>query len=214
LPVYWKKEEEDFRIDIWKSEEDVPTLTDMAALSSVEKSRLDSFQSDHRKKEWLCARTMLRKMLPSSEENIAITYDEYGKPHLSSKNFHISISHSGEYVALIISKKYSAGIDIERIRSGKIESIAHRFLSPQEKSIMPADDPLRFYYMVWSAKETLYKIDGKRGLEFKKHIFTEPKSTEDVGEFNAWIRKNDFEKKFLVHYEFIGDLLLAYSLST
>src|SRR5205823_6644372 len=119
----------------------------------------------------------------------SIIYDEHGKPHLENSTTKISVSHTKEFVALLISETNDAGIDIEKIHH-RIEKIAPKFLSEEEKTRTPSWHQLRYYHIIWGAKEVLFKIHGRGELLFKEHLFTEPFTIEEKGSFYAWIKKD------------------------
>jgi 4'-phosphopantetheinyl transferase EntD len=101
-----------------------------------------------------------------------VYYDEFGKPHLKDGKY-ISITHSFIYSAVIISDTNVVGIDIEKQRD-KIVKIAQKFTFIEEyKTIANHDALVRKLTIVWGAKESLYKIYGKKKLLFKDHIYIE-----------------------------------------
>ncbi|MBQ0741343.1 4'-phosphopantetheinyl transferase superfamily protein, partial [Aquimarina celericrescens] len=78
---------------------------------------------------------------------------------------HISITHSFEFTGVIVSDK-KVGIDIEKQRE-KIKLIAPKFTPIEEyKALGDGEDLIRKLTIVWGAKESLYKLYGKRGLLF------------------------------------------------
>jgi len=101
-----------------------------------------------------------------------LIYDEFGKPHLKNGT-HISISHSFTFTAIIVSDELHVGIDIEKQRE-KILKIAHKFTPFEEyKTIANVDALISKLTIVWGAKESLYKIYGKKKLLFLHHIYIE-----------------------------------------
>ena len=209
MPLFWKKQEELFKITIWKAEEDVNELLAQCVLSDAERQQIDSFQSNYRKKEWLCTRIMLQQADMNLVSNTAIIYDDFGKPHLQNSSLKISVSHSKEFVALMIAETSHAGLDIEKLHP-KIERTAQKFLSETEKERIPPANHLQYYHTLWGAKEVLYKIYGKGGLFFKEHLLTEPFTLQQKGILQAGIRKDDFHQLFNIHYEFVSDFVLTY----
>ncbi|WMJ80657.1 hypothetical protein RBU49_17930 [Clostridium sp. MB40-C1] len=73
-------------------------------------------------------RIQLIKHFNIRNENICFNKNIYGKPYVEKiKNFHFNISHSGEYVAVAISKQ-KVGIDIEKVKNIDYFDIAKNFL--------------------------------------------------------------------------------------
>jgi len=112
-----------------------------------------------------------------------LIYDEFGKPHLKDGKF-ISITHSFTFSGIIIADEFPVGIDIEKQRE-KIKLIAHKF-TPIESYTEKGVELIQKLTVVWGAKESLYKIFGKKKLRFLEHIFikdfklTEGKTTGEI----------------------------------
>jgi 4'-phosphopantetheinyl transferase len=146
MPVIYHKEEKNFRIGIWKMDEEVEDLLNAGMLSEKDLARVTAFKSIARMKEWICTRLLLRELLP--EQNASIVYDENGKPFLHDSSAHISVSHTKEFVGVIISEKYSVGIDLELIHP-RIEKIVPRFVSDDEMNFVDKKKPLEYYFLIW-----------------------------------------------------------------
>ncbi len=102
---------------------------------------------------------------------VFISYNSNGKPELSQKEStislpNISISHSHNYYAIIIHKKY-AGIDIEKQRE-QLHKIKNRFLHPEELQVIGAS--LSDLCKAWTIKEAVYKTIGKENISLKDNI--------------------------------------------
>ena len=79
-----------------------------------------------RQKEWVCSRLLLKQLTPNSN----IIYNEYGAPTLSEGSA-VSISHSHEYCAILVSKQ-TAAIDLELINT-KAHQIKAQFITKEEE---------------------------------------------------------------------------------
>lgn len=90
-----------------------------------------------------------------------------GKPFIRGLGKEISISHTQEYAAAIISKSEKCGIDIEQIHP-RVTKIASRFLHSSE--LKWADESVEVLNLFWSAKETVYKWHGMGSLSFQNQI--------------------------------------------
>lgn len=120
--------------------------------------------------------------------------DENGKPHLKDQpQVNISLSHSHPLVGMVVNWKSSAGIDIER-PSAKQEKIAPKFLNAQEQEWCKGH--LDRFSIFWSAKEVLYKIYGKRGLQFNEHL--ELKAADQAGTLIGKIRFRDTKEDYTI----------------
>lgn len=170
------------KVLIWKIEESTSELQDRITLSENSATRLYSMKSELHQKGFLSIRHLLKKVGYTDADLI---YDAFGKPHLKDGRF-ISITHSFIFTAIIISKNAPVGIDIEKQRD-KILKIAHKFTPIQEyNTIANADALISKLTIVWGAKESLYKIYGKKKLLFLHHIyiedfkFTDQKTTGEI----------------------------------
>jgi 4'-phosphopantetheinyl transferase len=170
------------KVLIWKIEESTSELQDRITLSENSATRLYSMKSELHQKGFLSIRHLLKKVGYTDADLI---YDAFGKPHLKDGRF-ISITHSFIFTAIIISKNAPVGIDIEKQRD-KILKIAHKFTPIQEyNTIANADALISKLTIVWGAKESLYKIYGKKKLLFLHHIyiedfkFTDEKTTGEI----------------------------------
>jgi 4'-phosphopantetheinyl transferase len=216
MPLIFDRKEADFLFGIWRMDEEPDELLKSGVLSGRDVERVHSFQSIARKKEWICTRMLLSEMMPG--QNLSIDYDDTGKPHLrNSKSdkevfkFHISVSHTKNYVAVIVSEKYPVAIDIELIHL-RIEKLVHKFVSDAELRFIPSENKLQHYFLIWSAKECLYKMYGRKELLFKEHLHVQPFRFNNSGEMDAAICKNEISRQIHLDYFFEKDLLIVYAI--
>jgi phosphopantetheinyl transferase len=129
------------------------------------------------------------------------------KPFLPGEEYHFSISHCGDYAAVIVSRHQRVGIDIELVR-GKIGLIKHKFLN-EEELIMHPDADNNLLTLFWSAKEAVFKWYGKGQVDFKKHIHLNHSNY-----LNDVIISGEFlkEKKVTlnINYKFFEKMCLAW----
>ncbi len=106
--------------------------------------------------------------------DLTIKRDEYGKPHFTSFPLHFSLSHSGELAVAAISD-VPLGIDLEMHSERKIDRIAKRFFSDAQRSEIKSledDEQLERFYLTWTKKEALSKLDG-RGISALSSLSTD-----------------------------------------
>lgn len=89
-------------------------------------------------------------------------YNEKGKPELKGLPINFSISHSGNYVAIALSKD-PIGVDIQEIREIDDKLIGY-VLNDAEISLINKDNKLNSFFEIWTAKEAYLKYIGI-GLE-------------------------------------------------
>ena len=154
------------KVLIWNIEESISELSSGILLSKNSSTRMQSMKSELHQKGFLSIRYLLKEV---GYSDFDLIYDKEGKPHLKDGKF-ISISHSFIFSAIIISDDLKVGIDIEKQRE-KILKIAHKFTPIEEyKTIANSEALISKLTIVWVAKESLYKIYGKRKLLFLHHI--------------------------------------------
>jgi phosphopantetheinyl transferase len=112
---------------------------------------------------------------------------------------HISISHSFDYAAVMVSKTKKVGVDIELIKH-RIKSIKHKFLSDLELAQKQIGDNTDGLYVAWCTKEAIYKWNGTKGLEFKKHIHIKPFKLKEAGCLQALVETFEGTKELTVNY--------------
>ena len=157
------------KVLIWKIEESFDDLNTDIILTDKSQTRLDGMKSELHQRGFLSVRHLLKEFGYSDDD---LVYDEFGKPHLKDGK-HISITHSFTFSGIIISDAIPVGIDIEKQRD-KILKIAHKFTPFEEyKTIANVDALISKLTIVWGAKESLYKIYGKKKLLFLHHIYIE-----------------------------------------
>ena len=154
------------KVLIWNIEESISELSSGILLSKNSSTRMQSMKSELHQKGFLSIRYLLKEV---GYSDFDLIYDKEGKPHLKDGKF-ISISHSFIFSAIIISDDLKVGIDIEK-QLEKILKIAHKFTPIEEyKTIANSEALISKLTIVWGAKESLYKIYGKRKLLFLHHI--------------------------------------------
>ncbi|TKC12324.1 4'-phosphopantetheinyl transferase superfamily protein [Pedobacter polaris] len=196
--VFNKKIDDDSVLSVWKIEETEEELLSGLQLKQHELDVIASLSNGKRALHWLSTRLLLRTML-NTEDYIDCQMDEHGKPYLVNSDSNISLSHSYDYAAVIISKGKQVGVDIELIKM-KIKSIKHKFLSDVELAQKQIGDNTNGLYVAWCAKEAIYKWHGKKGLEFKQHIHIKPFKLKDEGALQALVELPSGTKELTVNY--------------
>lgn len=201
MPLYKRIDVNDFtKVIIWKIEESIEELSKDIVLSESRQNRVNSMNSLVHQKGFYSVRHLLKEF---GYSDLDLDYDEFGKPHLKDGKF-ISITHSFNFSAIIISDKTPVGIDIEMQRD-KIVRIAHKFTPIEEyKTIANHDALVSKLTIVWGAKESLYKIYGKKKLLFLQHIYIEDFKFADA-QTTGNVRYEDHKSHHTVYFlEFEG----------
>ncbi len=210
MPLFSIKdlEQGNTKLGVWKITESANKLLPLLTLQKEEIETYDRFSNENRKKQWIASRLILAELF--KDNKISITYKDNGKPHLSCGERNISISHTAEFVAVIVSSNAQLGIDIEKIQP-RILRVRHKFVSEAEsKFIDESSSLLEQLYVIWSAKETLYKLHGIGNLDFRTNLNIEPFSFQGNGCAYAQISTHKSTTKYKLKYEQIEDHLLVY----
>ncbi len=156
----------DTRVFIWKVTEPETSLAEKVVLTEHCQSRMLGMKSALHRRAFLSIRHLFWE---AGFEDKDVFYNEFGKPFLHDGR-HISITHSHNFTAIIVSNSVEVGIDIEKQRD-KILRIAHKFTPIEEyRTLANAEAIVRKLTIVWGIKESLYKIYAQPGLSFLKHI--------------------------------------------
>lgn len=208
MPLYKTIEvNKNTRVYVWKISEDFDTLFKNIPLQDHHLARLDKMLS----KTHQCGFLSIRHLLQcAGYSDFDLYYNEDGKPFLSDGK-HISITHSFEFSAIIISTK-NVGIDIEKHRD-KIIKIAHKFIGTEESFLLPTPHYIEHLTVIWGAKEALYKMCDSRSLSFKNdmhiHDFTQQ---NNIGFADVACPALSFSSTFTFHYETFHGYTLVYAL--
>lgn len=190
----------DIEVVIWHIEESEEYLRSLIPpfLMTLYESSLEKMKSQKRRNEWLGARALLHSVL---NIHSPICYKESGCPNV--EGCHISISHTGRYVALAFSKKHEIGVDIEQYGS-KIMRVADRFIAPSES--LKSELTCNYALFLWTVKEAVYKM-GNIGPNLKDEIFVSPIILKDQGRALAEVPKR--ETSYEVYYMRCEDFFLS-----
>ena len=148
---------------------------------------------------------LLEKLFIGSKVNLKYTVTN--KPYLFNRTEHISISHSHDYLVIIVNEKENTGIDIELIRD-KVLKLQGKFLNNTE--LIFAGNNIEKLITLWAAKEALYKVYGLKELDFKTNLIIDNFSDDIlVGK----IETNSVKKKYKLKCETLGEYKMVYILN-
>ena len=169
---------------------------------------LVDIQNEERKKQHMAVRWLLKLMMPEVELS-QIEMAPNGKPWIPGSNFHFSFSHCKGYAAVAVSDRDPIGMDIEMIQE-RIAKVAHKFLHKQEKVLIETlapDMQLKQMGFYWAAKEAMYKMYEKNGIDFSEHFMIPNLALEENGKMTALIRHQGNETQVNLSYHFEADFV-------
>ncbi len=191
------------KVLLWKITEALVDLFDCADITDTTLFRVGSIKSDQHKKGILAVRLLLQEAGYSDHD---LYYDAFGKPHLKDRT-HISISHSHDFSAIILSDR-TTGLDLE-LRRNKIETIAYKFIEPGFILDKTAPDYISKLTVNWGIKEAVFKIRNEKGISFKDHIDVAPFEMAD-GKTTATLHFNNLVRRFSVFFTEVENYTLVY----
>ena len=189
------------RVVIWEINESIQDLKSKVVLSEDSLKLLNQKKSGIHKKQFLAIRNIFKFLCIDDKD---LKYDKAGKP-IFSQNKKLSISHSGNYAAVITSN-YNVGIDIEKI-SDKAIKIKHKFLQIELNYPIEFDNQISLIY--WNIKESIYKAMGIMGVDFKKNILALPLDINAV-KCKSWYVNNDDIYSFETYFRISKNYTLAF----
>ncbi len=204
---YDKQVTQSTEIYIWKVEED---FNELATLSGCDSDTDYRVLNEKRKKEWACVRYLLFRNYP----DLIICYQASGKPYLKDKKKDknnkvpsISISHTSDYVSIMLNKDHKdIGLDIEKRKNSRVLNVADRFMSEKERAEKPTNDDTINALLVWTAKEALYKLADIKYIDYIKDFHIENiniyKGTGN-GIITELINGNTYKVNFIIEPEFV-----------
>ena len=177
-------------IAIWDTQE---TLDELLKLSRP--FYLTKFKTEKRKKEFLASRLLVQEI----SQNTIITYNEFGAPELDNGKY-ISISHSKEMVAIIISEQ-QVGMDVEQI-SEKVLHLSSKFVSEKNLKNLSKEKAT----LIWCCKEAVFKWHQTGGVDFIKDIIIPEFSVKEKGIITIQFKN----KELNLNYQKINNHYLVY----
>lgn len=158
-----------------------------------------------RKNEHLNALFTLDSLL---KKEIVLTRDSFNKLNAKDDSIKLSISHNKKFSAAIISESFDVGIDVESI-SEKALKISDKFISPNERLSFETINP-QIATLIWSAKESMYKAYGKKGLHFKENLIIQ-KFDEAKMEIESELKTENQNWIFVLGFLQIENELVTYT---
>jgi phosphopantetheinyl transferase len=203
MPIFYQQDIDTYtRLAIWKLEE-----AEDFFLKAVPLQR--EITHPHKRLQHLAGRWLLKYLFPEFPLEL-IRIADTRKPFLENEIFHFSISHCGDYAAVIVSEKCRVGVDIE-IPTHKVERIKHKFLHKEELELLKHKgmDSIIPLTLMWSCKEAVFKWWSYGNVDFSDQIRLLPSDLKVKGSINAcFIEKESYDLS--LHYNLFEDLCLAW----
>lgn len=150
------------RLHLWLCRTDIAARLDAGVLTAAERERYRN------RREARLGRVVLRHLLSRYEpvEPAAWRFEtgRHGKPALRSRSLEFNLSHSGQWLALAVSRDAPVGVDVQELdRERNLRRIARRYFSEPELAELEAmrgEAYVEHFYRLWSLKEAWTKAAG------------------------------------------------------
>lgn len=207
MPLIFKTSPEiDCHLMVWKIDESMDFFLQKLGEANYAIPEFENISHSHKKLEWLASRFLAKYLAESMNISyLGLVKDEHNKPFFQDSEIHLSLTHTTTHVAAAIHMHKAIGIDLENI-SPRLHIIKHKFLTESERE--NAHDELDKLCIYWSAKESLYKLYGKRGVHFQKELLVSPFKLTD-SQLLANISVAGYQKDCIVYVYKIGDAYLT-----
>jgi 4'-phosphopantetheinyl transferase len=160
----------------------------------------------HRRTESLAARLLLHQLTGSSEP-WPVQKDAHSKPQFPEHlDWYCSLSHSHGMAASMLAKR-ACGIDLQRFTE-KMPALAQKFVNSDEAAwinTQATEHQNKLYHMVWTAKEAMYKVYGRKQLDFKVNLHVNSLTPETITSQGHIEKQHEYLAVHL-HFQWLNDL--------
>ena len=215
--IYYDKQIDGIRVVVWHVTEEYEELLSMLPdADSVQNEAEQQFSSEFRRVEWTAVRVLLYTVL---DRQVHINYNDQGAPLLPDyEGLHISISHTKGFVAIALSESDVVGVDVEQIerldttnqfddkeKMPRVEKVRSRFMGNDEYA-----ETIVGMLLHWSAKETIFKVLGREGVDFHDDLKVQP---FDETQYEGDLQLDDLKEDdtYTIYYKVFDDFVLTYT---
>ena len=187
-----------FELLIWKIKN--PEKLEFNSIANSIAKKIDSNKSILKKNQILAVHQILKLKGFSSDDLI---YNKNGAPFLKN-GLKISISHSGLFVAVCLSKE-KMGIDLQTVNE-KILKVVDKFTNQIEKKLMDENN-LEKLTQLWTIKEAAYKYFSLGKLSFKSDILVSELGDESQLKINVSNQVLNLKSKSIITSNYICSIV-------
>ena len=193
-----KKLDNDATIYVWHITETEDELRQSTQVPDDELEELTFIKSEARRRERLAVRALLNTIF--DEEKVYLGHHDNGRPYLQNLATEISISHTNDYVAIILHPDEDQGIDIESL-DRDFSAVEKKALSEEEIDDLSERKRSLQLAIYWCAKEAIYKRMSINGVDFAEQIEINRFNPHEEGELEAtFTHKDGTEVEFELEY--------------
>lgn len=189
-------------VELFKIEESIEFYKNNIDFTEFDTLEFNKISHPEKKIQWLASRYLLKRMT-QEEKQLHLVKTVTGKPNFVNLPLFFSITHSHEFVAVILSEQNNVAIDLE-MTNPKLQLIKKKFLHPMDCT---QGEDTELLTILWSAKESIYKYCDDKFLSFKEHI-----AILDIsdGEIKSEIKTPQYSHSLILHYKKYGNFWLTW----
>ena len=186
------------RLGIWHITETEEELAEITSVPTDELEEISYIKSPSLRKQKYAVRALLDAMF---EEKVYLSHHDNGKPYIENCVTNISITHTENYVAMILNDNKEVGIDIESL-ARDFSAVEKKALSEDEIDDLEDDDNRNEQLAIyWCAKEAIYKMLGQYHVNFAEQIEVERFRPRNDGWLEAtFIDRDGYEEEYELSY--------------
>lgn len=169
-------------------------------MTGQEMEQWHAISAEKRKREFAAVRYLLWRQGLKGE---LFYQDEVPK---LKNGTHISISHSHDLVGVSFCGQYPIGMDLELIQE-KVARVYEKYVHDDERELFPKSD-LQKATLLWSFKETIFKLMRQPGLLFSEDICVQQDAS---GQFKARVSAEAGIFEVPLGHQIMGQYVLTFN---
>ncbi len=185
------------RVGVWKITESEAELRTMTSIPSDELEEISYIKNESLRKQRLAVRALLDAMF---DEKVYLSHHDNGKPYIENNAINISITHTDQYVAVILNDEDEVGIDCESLNRD-FSAVEKKALSEEEIGNLEDEQKNEQLAIYWCAKEAIFKLTSQYDVDFAEQIQIDGFRYRDEGELSAtFTDKDGYEQELNLYY--------------
>ena len=192
-----KKLDNKAEIAVWHVTESEQELLGLTSVPNDELEEISLFRNENHRRQKLAVRALINEVF---EEKMYLNHHDNGQPYFENCATNISITHTDNYVAIIIHDEDEVGIDVESL-DRDFSVVEKKALSEDEIDDLEKDKRNEQLAIYWCAKEAIFKRMSQNRVDFAEQIEVEKFNVRKEGELEAtFIHKDEHEDVFELEY--------------
>ena len=198
MALYLKKKlENEATIAVWQITESERELIELSSTPTDEMEEISFIKSESLRKQKLAVRALIDTLF---EDKVYLSHHDNGKPYIENMATNISITHTENFVAVILHEEEEVGIDME-CQDRDFSAVEKKALSEDEIDDLDDDRKNEQLAIYWCAKEAIFKRVSAYNVNFSEQIEVERFRPKGEGELDAtFIHKDGYEEEFELEY--------------